>query len=333
MPGQQPGYRVHRRGQQPLAAVHEVDRGGLAAGEVRQHGQPVRLRPLLGRQQHQGGTVGQRRGVAGGHRVAEDRRQRRELVQRGVLAQVLVAGQPEVGGHQVVEEPAPVPVGQPPVRGQCQLVLLGPADAPLLRGQRRVLAHGQAGTRFRVARDLRPERLARPQPGSRPEPVPRGTRPVQREQRGPVVLVDRQRRVARGVHPAGDADVELTERDLVRDQDHRFQPGAAGLRDVIGRRRRVEARSQHAFTSEVIVAAVLEHRARDDFADALPGKTEPGDQTVERGGQQVLVRRQGVGAGGPGERGTVAPQYRRSSNSRRHPRLPTQNRCTQPTYQ
>ncbi len=52
---------------------------------------------------------------------------------RRVRAQVLVAGQPEVGRDQVVEEAAVVGGGQVLVRADGQLVLLLAADLPLLR--------------------------------------------------------------------------------------------------------------------------------------------------------------------------------------------------------
>src|SRR5947207_2478791 len=66
--GEQPGYRVHRRGEQSLTAVDEVDGGRLGGFEVRENRQSMGNRPFLAGQQRHGGAIGERRGVAGGHR-------------------------------------------------------------------------------------------------------------------------------------------------------------------------------------------------------------------------------------------------------------------------
>ena len=109
-PREQPGHGVRGRHQQTLSAVDVVDRRRLRVDEVRQRRQPVLRRPGVAAQQHGRGAVGERRRVAGGHRralaLAEHRRQRRQLLQGGVGAQVGVAGDPEVGRDEVVEEPA-----------------------------------------------------------------------------------------------------------------------------------------------------------------------------------------------------------------------------------
>src|SRR5690606_1942146 len=125
--------RVRRGHQQPLVPADVVHRGGLRVHEPGQHRQVVPFRPLLGGEQHGGGPVGERggvargqpapvvRGVPGGGRVAERRSQRGQLLQRGVGAQGLVPGQPEVGGEQVVEEAPLVGGGEPLVGGERQL--------------------------------------------------------------------------------------------------------------------------------------------------------------------------------------------------------------------
>ena len=46
----------------------------------------------------------------------------------------------------------------------------------------------------------------------------------------------RDRRVGRGVDAARDPDVDLAQRDLVGDGDHRLQAGAARLLEVVGGR-------------------------------------------------------------------------------------------------
>ena len=77
-------HRVDGRHQQALVAVDVVDRRGLHVREVREHGQAVLGRPLVAGQQHDRRAVGQRGGVAGGHRrvlaLAEDRLELGELL-------------------------------------------------------------------------------------------------------------------------------------------------------------------------------------------------------------------------------------------------------------
>ena len=83
------------------------------------------------------------------------------------------------------------------------------------------------------------------------------------------------------VDATGDARVDLAQRDLVRDEDRGLEPGAAGLGDVVGRRRRRQARAEHRLTGEVEVAAVLDDRAGDDLPEPLPGQAVAGDEALE----------------------------------------------------
>jgi hypothetical protein len=53
---------------------------------------------------------------------------------------------------------------------------------------------------------------------------------------------------------------------------------------------------------------MLEHRTGDDLADDLALETEPGDESVDRGGQHLLVGDARVDAVGPGERDPVAAE-------------------------
>ena len=176
-PREEPRHGVRGGHEQALPAVHVVDRSGLGVDEVRQRRQPVLRRPGVAAQQHGRGAVGERRRVAGGHRralaLAEDRRERGQLLQRGVGAQVGVAGDAEVGRDEVVEEPVLVGGGEPLVRTQGQLVLGLPADAPLLGGERHVLAHGEPGAGLDVARRRR-DQVTRADRGERLGPVDRG---------------------------------------------------------------------------------------------------------------------------------------------------------------
>ena len=237
-PGEQPRHGVGRGHEQALPAVDVVDRGGLGVDEVRQRRQPVLGRPGVAAEQHGRGAVGERRRVAGGHRralaLAEHRRERGQLLQRGVGAQVGVAGDPEVGRDQVVEEPALVCGREPLVRTQGQLVLGLAADAPLLGGDGHVVAHREPGARLDVARRRR-DQVTRADRGERLGPVHRRAGGVGPQQRLAQPLAHGDRGVRRGVDSPGDAGLDLTEGDLVGHEDRRLEAGPAGLLHVVGR--------------------------------------------------------------------------------------------------
>ncbi|MNN50006.1 hypothetical protein D3C81_1645680 [compost metagenome] len=120
------------------------------------------------------------------------------------------------------------------------------------------------------------------------------------------LLVHADGRVRGGVHPAGDAAVDLPQGDLVGHQNGRLQPGAAGLLDVVGRGFRGQARAQHAFAGQVEVPRVLEHRPGSELADALAVQVETLHQAFEGAGQHVLVARRGIDGIGAGEGDAVA---------------------------
>jgi hypothetical protein len=126
----------------------------------------------------------------------------------------------------------------------------------------------------------------------------------------PQVLVDGDRGVAGRVHAAGDAPLDLAERDLPRHRERRLQAGVARLLDVVGGRRVIERAAEHALAREVEVATVLEYGAGDDLAGALAREPEASDEPVQRRGQHVLVGRVGVWPVGPGEGDPVAPEDR-----------------------
>jgi hypothetical protein len=306
------GHGIRGGHEQALVAVDVVDRGGGRIDEAGQQGQAVLPRPLLGGKQHHAGAVGQGGGVAGRHggalALTEDRREAGELLDGGVGAQVLVAGQAEVGREQVVEEAAVVGRRELVVAGGGKLVLGLAGDAPVGRGQGLVLTHGQAGARLGVARDLGDD-LAGAQAGQGLDPVAEAAGPVGLQQRPAQPFVDRDRRVAGGVDASGDAALHLAEGDLVGDEDRGLQAGAAGLLHVIGRRPGRQVRAEDGLAGQVEVTAVLEHRAGSDLADLLPGEAAAGHQAVNGGGEHVLVRRVGVGAVLAGERDAVGADH------------------------
>ena len=251
--------------------------------------------------------------LPGGHRraltLAEHRRQRRELLQGGVGAQVGVAGDPQVRRDEVVEEPAVVGGGQTLVRPQGQLVLGLAGDAPLLGGDRHVVAHRQAGARLDVARRRR-DQVARTDRGEGLGPVHGSAGGVGPQQGLAQPLADRDRGVRGGVDAAGDAGLDLPEGDLVGHEDGRLEARPAGLLDVVGGRRRGQRRAEDGLAGEVEVAAVLDDGAGRHLPDPLAGQPEPGDQTLEGRRQHVLVGGARVLAVGAGERDAVPAEDR-----------------------
>jgi hypothetical protein len=297
--------------------VHVVDRRGLDVREPRERRQAALGRPLLAREQHGRRAVGQRRRVAGRHGVAEHRLQLRQLLGRRVGAQVLVALQPEVRRDQVVEEAAVVRRrGLLVARGR-ELVLRLARDAVLLRRDRRVLAHREAGPRLGVARDVRDDVL-RAHLRQPPHPAEHALLVARAHEHAPQVVVDAERRVARRVGPAGDAGLDLAERDLVRHEHRRLEARVAGLAHVVGRRLAVERRAEHDLAREVEVARVLEDGAGGDLVDALAGQPEARGEPVDHRRQHVLVGRLGVGSAGAGEGNSVAADDHCRPSRRHH---------------
>ena len=125
--------------------------------------------------------------------------------------------------------------------------------------------------------------------------------------------------------------VDLSERDLVRDEHGRLDAGVARLLHVVGGRGRAERAPEHALAGQIEVAAVLEHRAGDDLAERLVLKVEAGDETVERRGEHVRVARLGVRSVGAGEGDAVAADDRRLAGARAHGFLPREGRAREDT--
>src|SRR5690606_19591740 len=205
--GEQARYGGGRCHEQALVAVHEVDGGRLGVDELRQDRQLALLRPLTRGEQHRRGAVGQRRRVACRHRRGGIERgtehgpELRELLQRGVGAQVVVAGEALVRGDEVVEESGLPRARQVLVRGERDLVLRLARDAPLRGGDRLVLAHGQVRARLARARADGREVLGADRE-ERLDLRARGPGVVRVEQRGPQAVADDDRRVGDGVGAA-----------------------------------------------------------------------------------------------------------------------------------
>ncbi len=182
-----------------------------------------------------------------------------------------------------------------------ELVLLFTRHAPGLGGQFGALAHAEAGARLGDAGQLRLEIAgSQPEPGSDSR-TERAAAETLHQDVAIVIRVD-DRCVADGVGAAGDAGIDLAERDLVADQDGGLERGAARAREVECRRFRREAASQHAFPSQVPVARMLDNRATRNVAERRALKVVFFDDAFEHRRHHVLVRALRVGGVRPGER-------------------------------
>ena len=204
---------------------------------------------------------------------------------------------PQVGDDQIVEEPAlvgrrelavaghgqarPGPRGSMP-QSRAMIAQCSPIDRPVRGSSLR----GIAGTMWPGRTPVRARSL----------PIVRALA-VGLEQRLAQLLVERDRRVRGRVGAAGDARVDLPERDLVGDEHRRLQARAARLLHVVGGRlggerrvpstlSRVRSRSRECLSTA----------PPDDLAEALLLQAEAVDQPVERGRQHVLVGGVRVGA-------------------------------------
>jgi hypothetical protein len=187
-----------------------------------------------------------------------------------------------------------------------ELVLLVAADLPLAGREGRVLAHGQPGARLGVAGGLRHD-LRRPQAAGEADPLACTPRPPHAQEDPAQVVVHGDRGVADRVDTSGDPALDLAGRNPARDPDGGLQPRRTSLLQVLRRRPRRQAASEHALAGQVEVAGVLQDRSGDDLPDGLALEAEAGDEPVECRGQHVLVAGPGVRAVRAGEGDPVAP--------------------------
>ncbi|SII78783.1 Uncharacterised protein [Mycobacteroides abscessus subsp. abscessus] len=293
---EQAGHRVGRGHEEALGAVDEVHGGGLGVDDPGQRGEAVVGGPLLAAEQDGGCAVGERRRVACGHRrrlrqaLAEDRGELREGLEARVGPEVRVPAHPEVGGDEVVEEALVPRAGKSLVGGQREFVLRFPADPPGGGRDRLVLTHAQARPRLTGRRGLRSE-VGGPDLGGDAHPLGERLSAGEFEEDLAQRVPDDDRGVGGGVDARGDAGLDLSGVDLVRQAHDGLESGRTGLADVEGRSRRGQCRSEHGLTGEVEVLRVLEHGTAGDFAHRLPGEAEAGDEAVDRRGEHVEVAR------------------------------------------
>ncbi len=192
---------------------------------------------------------------------------------------------------------------------QSQLILIGAGNVPGLGHLLAVLAHGQAGARLTIARQFRLEVMG-PQLQQGLELVAGTLGAVGLQQDLAQAFVDPDRRIRSGIHPAGDAAVDLPQGDLVGHQQRRFQARAAGLLDIVGRGGGRKPRAEDAFAGQVEVPGMLEHGTGGHLAKAQAVQVVALDQALQGGGEHRLVAGGGIGAVGTGEGDAVAADNR-----------------------
>ena len=271
----------------------------------------VLVGPLFGGDKNGGGTIGQRSRVARGHGslgATEDGLEGGKLLP-GRNAEILVAVQALVAGHEVIKEALLVGLHEALVRVVGDLVLLFAGDTPALGGERLVLAHVQAGAdlgsrgcgRLEVAGADVLENL---------EPVLRGLRGIEAVQESPKVIADLNRSIRRGVNAAANANLDLSEGNLVRDQADAVEPRGAGPLNIDGGCAGVESRSEDCLAGQVEILGVLEHSPCRDVPQQFSLERESRDESVECCGQHVLIADILVCLASPGKRNPVSAENR-----------------------
>ncbi len=184
-------------------------------------------------------------------------------------------------------------------------VLFGARDIPGARHQFAALPHRQSGARLDDRWQDRLE-VARPQSEPGPSRWPKAAAAVALHQQFAIGIRKHHRRIAHRVDAAGDAGVDLAQRDLVGDQDRGLETGAAGALDVESRRLRIELGGHQCFAHQVEVPRMLDDRAADHIAEPMALQAEALDHGMQRRGQQFLVALARVGAVGAREGNAAA---------------------------
>ncbi|MEZ6145063.1 MAG: hypothetical protein R3B91_06450 [Planctomycetaceae bacterium] len=126
------------------------------------------------------------------------------------------------------------------------------------------------------------------------ELVARGASRVGLHQCLPQTRMGSDRKVGRRVDPAGNARIDLPQRDLVGHEDRRLQTGPARLLHVVGWRMRIKPAPQHRLPHEVPVSRMLLHGSTGHLSQSLPYKPTRLDQPPQRIGQHVLIAEVGI---------------------------------------
>ena len=170
-----------------------------------------------------------------------------------------------------------------------ELVLLSTGNAPLGGGDCLVLTHGQASARLAGRRGVRSQ-VGRTSLQEDLCHVQSGLLAAGLQQDLAQTVVDSNRSVGGGVHAAGDRGVNLAQLNHVGDRVEGLHAGGTCHLDVESRSVWRQCGAEDTLTGEVKVTGVLQYSAGGDCAEALAADTEAGDETVDCGGQHVLVR-------------------------------------------
>lgn len=136
---------------------------------------------------------------------------------------------------------------------------------------------------------------------------------VRRQQRTAQGFVDADGRVRGRVGAPGNPHFNLAEGDFIGHQQRRFQAGAAGLLQVVGRGFGRQGGGQQRFAGQVEIPRVLDHSARSELAQAQAVEVVAVHQALQRGHQQILVAVVGVHRVGAGKRNAVAADNRHAA--------------------
>ncbi len=198
---------------------------------------------------------------------------------------------------------------------QGQFVLRFAGDVPGAGHLLSMFAHGQASARLAIARQRRLDQHAGAQAQGGGQTLATGLGARQVEQDLAHLFVQCDRCIGGGVHTAGNAALDVAQRNLVGHQHGRLQTGATGLLQIKSRGFAGQRGGQHTFAHQIEVARVFHHRACGHVAQALAVQVEAVDQALQRGSQHVLVGHMRIHRVRTGEGDAVAAKNGDAANS------------------
>ncbi len=218
----------------------------------------------------------------------EHRRQLRELCERGIGAQVVVACEPREGNHQILVE-TPVERGHTlGVTRQCQFVLGLPTDVPTPHHLFAVFAHRQAGAPLVHIGNGRKQHR-RPQLRQESQARGRALGTVEAKNQPAQPLADGNGSVRSRVDTACNAGLDLAHGDLVAYQNRGLQRGGAGLLHIVCRRLRRQAARQSGVSSQIEIPRMFEHGAGRDFTESFTLQPKAPHDPRQYGSQHVEI--------------------------------------------
>ncbi len=170
-----------------------------------------------------------------------------------------------------------------------KLVLVFALHVPLLGRDLHALAHRESGTGLGDARKRRFE-MRGPQPEPGVDALHRRARGVYVEQDAAEFVAVHDGSITDRVGTPGDAALDLSECDFVRDHDCRFDAGTTGSLQIDAGRTQRQPGVDNAFAREVPVAGVLDNGTESDIAHRLAAEIVLVDQPAEGRRHQFLVR-------------------------------------------